>query len=198
MHYAGTAFKKTPLNAAKATHNVVFNRPKSNQHKSRLFPLFCYAYIKDANNSYMNDDQNPQELSEGQKQFQESIAKNAGKDIDPSTQEELNKPFSSGSTQLSNEDQAFLDDLIGKINNGEIELHKPSSILNQDIYDGLSGEDQAKTDFFLNSTLFVIRQVNDFYQSDYDNNSDMMINMVHELRLKKETLENEVGDVLKI
>lgn len=141
-------------------------------------------------------DQKP--LTEGQKKFQQSISSNAGKSIDDQTQEMLNTPFSNKSTALTSEDQTFLDNLMAKIDAEEIKLHTPSSIINQAVYDTLSGEDQAKTDLFINSTLFVIRQVNDFYHSEHDNNSDMMISMVHELRLKKEILENEVGDVLKI
>lgn len=148
------------------------------------------------NSILMNDE--AQTPSEGQKKFQKSISDNSGKSIDDNTQDMLNKPFSDTSTALSAEDQAFLDDLIKKVDAGEIQLHTPSSIINQEVYDKLTGEDQAKTDLFINSTLFVIRQVNDFYHSEHDNDSDMMISMVKELRYKKETLENEIGDVLKI
>jgi hypothetical protein len=137
-------------------------------------------------------------LSEGQKKFQKSISDNSGKSIDDKTQDMLNKPFSDSGTALDAEDKAFLEDLMTKVDSGDIKLHTPSSIINQAVYDKLSGEDQAKTDLFISSTLFVIRQVNDFYHSDHDNDSDMMISMVKELRFKKETLENEIGDVLKI
>jgi hypothetical protein len=137
-------------------------------------------------------------LSEGQKKFQKSISSHVGKNIDDKTQDMLNTPFSDSSTSLSPEDQAFLEDLMKKVDSGDIKLHTPSSIINQAVYEKLSGEDQAKTDLFISSTLFVIRQVNDFYHSDHDNDSDMMISMVKELRYKKETLENEIGDVLKI
>ncbi len=146
------------------------------------------------------DEQNPtpQETSQGSKAFNKSIQDNAGKNIDAKTQEMLNTPFSDGSTSMSSEDKAFVEDIISKVDAGDMNLHAPSSIMNQDIYEKLSGEDQAKSDLFVNSTLFVLRQIYDFYKSELDNNSDMMINMVQELRHKKETLENEIGDVLKI
>ena len=140
----------------------------------------------------------PEETANGSQAFQKSIEKNSGKDIDAKTQSMLNTPFSSEGSTMSAEDKAFVEDIVSKVDAGEMNLHSPSTIMNQDIYDKLSGENQAKSDLFVNSTLFVLRQIYDFYKSDLDNNSDMMINMVQELRHKKETLENEIGDVLKI
>jgi len=131
-------------------------------------------------------------------EFKKTIEANAGKDIDPDTQDMLNKPFSADGTTLSEEDNALIQDIVSKVDSGEINLYQPSSVINQEVYDGLSGEDKAKTDLFLNATLFVMRQIHAFNASEHSNDSDMMINMVQELRLKKETLETEVGDVLKI
>ena len=150
----------------------------------------------------MADDTNPQdekkEPTPGQIKFQQSIAEHGGEEIAADTQDRLNKPFSDSSTSLDEADKAFLDDLMGKIDSGDINLLSPSSILNESVYEGLPGEDKVKADLFIQSILFVLRQIHDFYASENSNDSDMMISMVKELRLKKETLENEVGDVLKI
>ena len=130
--------------------------------------------------------------------YEEKMKSLQNTNIDESTQAMLNKPWSDPKTALSAEDKAFLDTLIKHIESGEIKLHTPSSILNQSVYDQLSGEQKAKTEFWISATIALIRQVNDFYHSEFDNNSDMMISMVKELRAKKETLEKEIGDVLKI
>lgn len=118
--------------------------------------------------------------------------------IDEATQTMLNKPWSDASTSLSSDDKSFLEMLVKHIESGEIKLHTPSSIINQTTYDQLNGEQKAKTELWINATIALIRQVNDFYHSEFNNNSDMMISMVKELRAKKETLEKEIGDVLKI
>lgn len=130
--------------------------------------------------------------------YEEKIKSLQNTQIDQSTQNMLNKPWSDASTSLSADDKAFLEMLIKHIESGEIKLHTPSSIINQTTYDQLNGEQKAKTELWINATIALIRQVNDFYHSEFDNNSDMMISMVKELRAKKEILEKEIGDVLKI
>jgi hypothetical protein len=142
---------------------------------------------------HMNDDKSPPS-----NQFEKTIQQYQGAKINQETQTELNQPFSAAKTALQTEDKDFLENLIKKIESKEVLLHTPSSILNEAVYDALPGEKKVQADLFINSTLFVIRQVYDFYQSSFDNNSDMMINMVQELRMKKEMLEKEMGDVLKI
>ncbi len=130
--------------------------------------------------------------------FHDAIQKNQGKAISEKTQTMLNAPWSDPTTSLSKDDKAFLDDLIHKIEDGDIQLHMPSSILHHKVYDKLPSQTQAKVDLWIQATLAAIRRVHDFYHNPYDNNSDMMIAMVRELRLKKEMLEKEFGDVLKI
>jgi hypothetical protein len=133
-----------------------------------------------------------------QKKFEETIQQHQDTPIDEQTQSRLNQPFSNASSSLSADDKAFLENLIKRVESGEIELHTPGTIMNQEVYDQLPSAKKAEADLFVNSTLFVIRQVYDFYHSDFENNSDMMQNMVQELRMKKEMLEKDMGDVLKI
>ncbi|MGE3278799.1 MAG: hypothetical protein AB7J40_03310 [Candidatus Altimarinota bacterium] len=143
----------------------------------------------------MDDQSSP---SGDKKVFEKALAEHQNAAIDENTQSSLNQPYSNPQTALSEDDKSFLENLIKRIEAGEINLHTPSSILNQAVYDQLPGDKKSQADLFINSTLFVIRQVYDFYHSSFDNNSDMMINMVQELRMKKEMLEKELGDVLKI
>jgi hypothetical protein len=130
--------------------------------------------------------------------YHEELQKHVGDEVDPETQKDINKPLADQGSKLSGEDEAFLKDIIQKIDSGQIDLYKPASILNQDIYDGLSAENQARTDLFIQTTLGVLRQIYNFDKSEHPNDSYMMQNMIHELRVKKETLENEIGDVLII
>lgn len=125
------------------------------------------------------------------KQFQNTA-------VDPKKAVDLSKPWSDPKTALSEEDKNFLEDLMKKIKASDIKLHVPSSILHQAVYEKLSDSDKAKADIWIQATLARIRQIADFYDNPYDNNSDMMIDMLKDLRLKKETLEKELGDILKI
>ncbi|MDP3975440.1 MAG: hypothetical protein Q8P95_00830 [bacterium] len=127
-----------------------------------------------------------------------SIQEHAGTEIDKKTQETVNKPWSDSATSLSAEDKQFLEEVMKKIEVGEINLLQPGTIINQAVYAELEGKQQSQADLFINSALFLLRQIYDFYHSAHDNDSDMMIDMVKELRLKKEALEKEMGDVLKI
>lgn len=142
----------------------------------------------------MNDDSSPQ----SDNKMTDSISAHSGANIDAKTQDMLNTPANTSTTSLSDDDKKFLEDLDKKIESGDIDLLKPSSIMNEEVYESLTGENKAKADMFVNSSLFVMRQIHEFYKSDYANESDMMINMVQELRHKKETLEQDIGDILKI
>jgi hypothetical protein len=141
-------------------------------------------------------DKNPTPPSDSK--FQHTVKAMQGTQIDPKMQAGLNKPISDDKSQLSSEDKAFLEDLMKKIEAGEINLLTPSSIINQKVYDTLDGEKKARTEIFIQASLATIRNIKSFYDSDHTNDSYMMANMLHELRLKKETLEKEIGDVLKI
>lgn len=130
--------------------------------------------------------------------FLKTVKKFQGKTINAKAQADLSKPWSDAKTALSEEDKNFLEELMKKIKSGDIKLHVPGSILNSAAYEKLSDKDKAKADMWINATLARIRQVADFYENPYDNNSDMMIDMVRDLRSRKDLLEKELGDVLKI
>lgn len=130
--------------------------------------------------------------------FQTVLQQNLNAKLDPKMVADLNKPWSDPKTALSSEDKAFLELLVKHIKSGEINPMKPSSILNQAVYDKLPGDKKARTDIWINATLALVRQIYDFYNNPFDNNSDMMIDMVRDLHGRKKKLETELGDVLKI
>lgn len=130
--------------------------------------------------------------------LQEAIQQHTGKTIDPKTQQTLNTPKSDETSKLSLQDKSFLENLIGKVKSGEINLLQPSSVINQQVYEKLDGPHKAKTEQFIAATLFTLRQIVDFYNNPHSNDSYQMLNLLQGFRFKKETLEKEIGDVLKI
>ena len=146
----------------------------------------------------MADQDDPKNPSAALSKLKQALSQHQDTEIDQKTQAALNTPFNDPMTSHTAENKAFLENLIQKINSGEINLLSPSSIIDQDIYSSLSSDKKAKADLFVNNTLFAIRRVYDFYNNPFSNESDMMIQMVIELRQKIDTLEQELGNVLKI
>ena len=115
--------------------------------------------------------------------------------FDPSTdnqviagdvQEMLNKPQAGG--QLSSEDRAFLDKLMKLVEDGTINLHQPSTLLNMAIYDGLEQASKAKAEQNAVLMLGKIREIVDLEKAPMDTNYQEM-NLVGSLRQNKERLE---------
>lgn len=130
--------------------------------------------------------------------FQSTLKKYQKKELDVKTAKTMGKPWSDPKTALSKKEKALLESLIKQIESGEIDLFKPSSIVHQKVYQTLKPEDKAKADLWIQATLALLRRIYDFYKNPYDNNSDMMIDMMRDLSMKKEMLEEELGDVLKL
>ena len=132
------------------------------------------------------------------KDFQKIIQAEAGKTIDPKTQQMLSTPWSDPKTALNAEEKAFLENLIARVTSGDINLLSPGSILNAEVFDKLPSEKKSQAEVFVNATLALIRRVHDFYHNPFDNNSDMMIDMVKDLMGRVRKLEGNLGDVLKL
>jgi hypothetical protein len=124
----------------------------------------------------------------------DAIKKHGNSDIKPGTQQMLNKPLAE---KMDEADTVFLQDVIAKVESGEIDLLAPASILNAGIYENLDTQKGQKVDLTLHSLLFNLRQIMSWHQAGERENSQTA-NMIHDIRLKKEKLEAEVGDVLKI
>lgn len=143
-----------------------------------------------------NNQTTPQDDHKKQKPsvFDEALHQHAETEINPDTQAMLNKPLAG---TMDEADKTFLQDVVTKVENKEINLHEPQSLLNKDIYENLPPEQEQKVDMILQTLLFSLRQIVSWQEAGEQENMQMA-NMIRDVRIKKENLENEVGDVLKI
>lgn len=143
----------------------------------------------------MSDDTKQKKLREesGQK-LKEALV--GATDLAEKEQAKLNMPLTDP-TGVGSENKKFLDDVVTKIESGQIDLHTPSSLVNNSVYDGLSEEVQGETDLNAVSLLARLREIkdlHDFGQVD----SYQFNNLVEQVRLTKERLEKDAGDVFII
>lgn len=115
---------------------------------------------------------------------------------DEQTQAKLNEPLPDP-TGLSDEDEEFLNMVMDLVEKGKIELHTPSSLINQDVYDELSDEIKGKADLEAFNLLAVIREVKDLIDSG-NRETFQLQNSVQRFRLTKERIEKESGDIFII
>lgn len=95
---------------------------------------------------------------------------------------------------FSTEDETFLYATMGKIKNGTIHLYKPSTLLNMPVYEKLSPELQGKADQNAVILLTKLREIYNFWQVSQEPTYAVQ-NLIHAVRVIKERLENEGGDV---
>jgi len=110
--------------------------------------------------------------------------------------EELNKPLA-GCVSFGETDREFLKMLMKMVNEGRIDLHGPSSILNTENYQKLSEEKKGKADLEAFNMINVIRDIKGLYDAGYVETYQME-NLVERLRDTKERLEKEDGDIFII
>ncbi|MFC1615987.1 hypothetical protein ACFL21_02505 [Patescibacteria group bacterium] len=115
---------------------------------------------------------------------------------DKKTQKDLNKPLEDP-TGISEEDQNFLELIIELIDEGKIDLYKPASLFNHEVYDKLDQEKQGKADLEAVNILSAIRDIHGLYKNDMKETFQMQ-NLVHRLRETKERIEAEGGDLFII
>ncbi|MBU1019051.1 MAG: hypothetical protein ABII07_06180 [Patescibacteria group bacterium] len=114
--------------------------------------------------------------------------------ISDETQEIVNTPIADP-TGTSDDDRVLLNKIIQLVDDGKINLYQPSTLINQEVYDGLSDEVKGKVDQQSFNMLSTIRELHAFNASEFTNDSFQFQNMIHRLRLQKEATENESGDV---
>ncbi len=113
--------------------------------------------------------------------------------IDPEIQKMLNKPLVDDSG-FSQEDQAFLQQIIAKFEEGTIHRYEPSSLLNVAVYDSLDTARKGKADQNAFNILSTLRNIYDLWTVEQSPTYQVK-NMIHSIRLTKERLETELGDV---
>lgn len=116
--------------------------------------------------------------------------------IDPEIQKRLNQPLQN-QKGLSAEDQAFLAQVMDKVERGHIKLMIPSSLLNRAVYDKLTPEAQGKADFDAVNLATTLRNIYDLWKA-YQVPTYEIENLVHQVRLVKERLEEIAGDIYVI
>lgn len=113
------------------------------------------------------------------------------KAIDPATQQMLNKPLQSD--PFTDEEQAFLNLLMAKVEDKTINLYVPSSLLNKAVYDALPPEAQGKADQNAVLMLTKVREIYNLMQV-YHEPTFVIKNLVESLFETKKRLE-EHGDI---
>lgn len=116
--------------------------------------------------------------------------------IDEQTQKELNIPLkdTEGNAQ---KDQPFLEMIMKLVNEGKIDLFKPGSLINQNLYDALPDEKKAQTDLEAANLLATIRDIKGLYEAGY-RDTFQIHNLVLKLKDTKERLEEAGGDLFII
>ena len=116
--------------------------------------------------------------------------------IDPQTQKMLNEPVVNPKG-LSSDDQAFLNMVLDKVDRKEVDLLRPSTLINHAAYDKLTPEAQGKVDFDGVNLCSTLRNIYDLWKF-YQQPTYQIENLVHQLRVTKERLEEISGDVYLI
>ena len=116
--------------------------------------------------------------------------------ISPEAQKRINQPLTNPKG-LSPEDQAFLNDVVAKVENKTINLLSPSSLINQKVYEKLTPDNQGKVDFDAMNLASTLRDIYGLWKM-YQMPTFQIENLVHQVRLMKERLEDIEGDVYVI
>lgn len=117
-------------------------------------------------------------------------------ELSPQQQAELNKPLID--TQSADpKDVEFLAILKDKIEKKEIELYRPSSLLNIPVYEKLTASAQAKADMDAFNLLSTIREIHTMTEAGQQDTFQIHY-LVSRIRLTKERLEEVGGDIFII
>lgn len=114
------------------------------------------------------------------------------------TPEEQKKIGQAVEGKMGSEHTNFLKHVIDLLDRKEIDAYNPSSLLNQDVYDGLDDEWQARVDKALPNITDQLRRIEGFYRSTATpNSSPQLETMIEHLWQMKQQIE-EHHDVFKI
>lgn len=113
--------------------------------------------------------------------------------MDPQTQQQLNQPLKDD-TGFNEGHEEFLKMLIGKLESGELESHRPGTLYNRALYDKLSEEEQEKTDITAINLMSLIRQIEALWKIDASASFQIQ-NLVETVFQMKSVFEEKYGDV---
>lgn len=115
---------------------------------------------------------------------------------DDQVQRDLNTPLSDPAG-VTDENDKFMHSVVQLINDGKIELHTPSTLINDSVYGDLSEEEKGKADLEAMNLLGTIREMKDLFDAGYKD-SYQMENLVERIINTKERIETEKGDIFII
>ena len=116
--------------------------------------------------------------------------------VDEATQKHLNQPLQMESS-MDDESRQFLEMIISLVNNGKINLYRPSTLINSSHYDTLDEQKQGGADMEAMNMLSAIRDIKGLHDAGYMD-SYQMKNLVERLKESKERLEENGGDLFII
>jgi hypothetical protein len=115
---------------------------------------------------------------------------------DPQVQKDLNTPLEDPSG-VGDENDKFLHLVMQLIEDGKIELHTPSTLLNTEVYDKLAADKKGKADYEAMNLISAVREMKDLFDAGYKETYQME-NLVDRVRNTKERIEDEKGDIFII
>ena len=144
------------------------------------------------------DDQNTQSNStlqktpftEGKKLVDQSLVNAA---IDDKTQIMINTPMKDD-TGVDAKDQKFIKMVLNLVQEGKINLFVPETLLNKPVYEKLDYKAKGTADVNAVSLLADLRQIKKLKEQGYDESFQIQ-NLIHHVRITKERLEKECGDI---
>lgn len=113
--------------------------------------------------------------------------------IDPAVQAALNQPLVDDSG-FDPVDETFLHDVMAKFESGTIQPYSPSSLLNASIYDALDEARKGKADQNALIILGTLRNIRDLWAVE-QRPTYQLKNLIRSIRLAKERVESELGNV---
>lgn len=116
--------------------------------------------------------------------------------LDEALQKKLGEPLINP-TGISEEDQAFLNQIVAKVESKKIDLLKPDTLINHAVYDKLPPDKQGKVDFDAVNLAATLRDIYGLWKFVHQPTFQIQ-NLVHQVRLTKERLEEISGDVYVI
>lgn len=111
-------------------------------------------------------------------------------------QMEINKPLKMDNP-LEQVNEDFLNLVMEKVDQKQIDLYGPQTLLNQEIYQKLTENEQDQIDIYAVNMLSTIRRMRDLCSAEQKYTYQMQ-NLIEEFRLRKEATEKTFGDVFII
>lgn len=114
------------------------------------------------------------------------------------TEEQQKKAGQPIAGDMDDEHKNFCKTVAGLLDSGAIDVTKPESFLNQNVYDGMPDEWKAKTDMIMLNVATLLDHIYGFYKSKQTPDAcPQLANMIEQLWEMKQRIEGHGYDVFK-